>query len=73
MDIQLPYYFQVLGLGAAPTETVVSPGVRGIGLEVGRQPGATMNIDRFGGHDMIIAVLRESPTEGIQWGHIRRY
>jgi hypothetical protein len=59
VDIQLPYYFQVLGLGAAPTETVVSPGLRGIGLEVGRQPGAV--------------TTRESPTEGIQWGHIPRY
>eukprot|EP00435_Cladocopium_sp_Y103_P058463 s559_g20.t1 len=47
VDIQLPYYFQVLGLGAAPTETVVSPGVRGIGLEVGRQPGNLPNTNTF--------------------------
>ena len=43
VDIRLPYYLQVLGLGASPTDTVVSPGSAGIGLEVGRQPGNLPN------------------------------
>lgn len=47
VDIQLPYYFQVLGLGATPTETVVSPGAKKIGLEVGRQPGNLPNTNTF--------------------------
>eukprot|EP00438_Fugacium_kawagutii_P026594 Skav215159 [mRNA] locus=scaffold1997:137245:141568:+ [translate_table: standard] len=47
VDIQLPYYFQVLGLGAAPTDTVVKPGDGGIGLEVGRQPGNLPNTNTF--------------------------
>ena len=49
MDIQLPYYFQVLGLGASPTETVVRPGTGGIGLKVGRQPGAEGWLQGSGG------------------------
>eukprot|EP00434_Breviolum_minutum_P031742 symbB.v1.2.028072.t1/scaffold2936.1/size66856/1 len=47
VDIQLPYYFQVLGLGASPTETVVRPGTGGIGLKVGRQPGNLPNTNTF--------------------------
>ena len=39
VDILLPYYFQVLGLGASPLDTIAKPGPDGIGLEVGQQPG----------------------------------
>jgi len=35
VDIELPYYFQVLGLGGQPGDTIVNRGPRGIGLKVG--------------------------------------
>eukprot|EP00913_Durusdinium_trenchii_P034587 g32357.t1 len=43
VDILLPYYFQVLGLGASPLDTIAKPGPDGIGLEVGQQPGGLPN------------------------------
>ncbi|CAK9096553.1 unnamed protein product [Durusdinium trenchii] len=47
VDILLPYYFQVLGLGASPLDTIAKPGPDGIGLEVGQQPGGLPNTNTF--------------------------
>ncbi|CAE8740161.1 unnamed protein product, partial [Polarella glacialis] len=45
-DIDLPYYFSVLGLDNQPGGTVVKPGPRGIGLRVNLQ-GNTTNQNTF--------------------------
>jgi len=37
LDINVPYYFSVVGLGARPTDTMVQPGSGGIGLRVDTQ------------------------------------
>lgn len=37
LDIDLPYYFSVYGLGTKPGDTVVQPGARGYGLQVDKQ------------------------------------
>jgi hypothetical protein len=34
IDINLPYYFAVVGLGKMPNDTVVKPGPKGVGLRV---------------------------------------
>ena len=39
VDIELPYYMQVLGLGAGPYDTRAHVGAKKSGLSVNQQPG----------------------------------
>ncbi|CAJ1441080.1 unnamed protein product [Effrenium voratum] len=47
LDIELPYYFGVYGLGALPSDTIAGPGSSGKGLAVSRQPGGLPNTNTF--------------------------